>query len=190
MRSMMVFTALACSSSSSATSTFSSPSRQRPRRPRRPNRKPSRNPRPRSRRASQASRLQLAQAPCRLPRLPHRIAAALETETTVENAKYKIVFTNRGAQVSTGSEEVQRHRRQAAGHGPAAGRGEVRFPLSLFTYEPALSTQLNQALYQVTASGAQPSATMRWLPPPTRSPSTTPPTAWTWSRPSASTRAM
>ena len=27
-------------------------------------------------------------------------------------------------------------------------------PLSLFTYEPALTTQLNQALYQVTVSGA------------------------------------
>ncbi len=32
-------------------------------------------------------------------------------------------------------------------------------PLSLFTYEPELTAQLNQALYQVTVAGAQPSAT-------------------------------
>jgi YidC/Oxa1 family membrane protein insertase len=32
-------------------------------------------------------------------------------------------------------------------------------PLSLFTYEPALTTQLNQALYQVTAIGVQPTVT-------------------------------
>ena len=32
-------------------------------------------------------------------------------------------------------------------------------PLSLFTYEPALTTQLNDALYQATVTGAQPSST-------------------------------
>jgi len=30
-------------------------------------------------------------------------------------------------------------------------------PLSLFTYEPALTSQVNQALYQVTVAGTQPS---------------------------------
>ena len=40
-------------------------------------------------------------------------------------------------------------------------------PLSLFTYEPALTTQLNQALYQVTVEGAQPSATGLVLAPTT-----------------------
>ena len=40
-------------------------------------------------------------------------------------------------------------------------------PLSLFTYEPALTTQLNQVLYQVTASGAQPSATGHAVAPGT-----------------------
>ncbi len=38
-------------------------------------------------------------------------------------------------------------------------------PLSLFTYDPALTTQLNQALYQVTVAGAQPSATGLVLAP-------------------------
>ena len=88
------------------------------------------------------------------------IAAALVAETTIENAKYKIVFTNKGAQVEhwylkgysdTAGKPLDMVQPQAA--------EKFGYPLSLFTYEPALSTQLNQALYQVTASGAQPSAT-------------------------------
>jgi YidC/Oxa1 family membrane protein insertase len=34
-------------------------------------------------------------------------------------------------------------------------------PLALFTYEPALTTELNSALYKVSYGGAQPSATQR-----------------------------
>ena len=39
-------------------------------------------------------------------------------------------------------------------------------PLSLFTYEPALTSQVNQALYQVTVAGTQPSPRARssWRP--------------------------
>jgi YidC/Oxa1 family membrane protein insertase len=96
------------------------------------------------------------QAPAPAP----AIAAAVVAETTVENAKYKIVFTNKGAQVvhwylkgynDTAGKPLDMVQPQAA--------DKFGFPLSLFTYEPALSTQLNQALYQVTASGAQPTAT-------------------------------
>ena len=55
------------------------------------------------------------------------------------------------------------------------------FPLSFFTYEPALTTQLNQALYQVTASGVQPTVTGHAVAPETTpSPFTTRPMAWTW----------
>ena len=94
-----------------------------------------------------------------LPATP-AIAAQAETLTTIENEQYKIVFTNRGAQVKSWIlkkyfdtagkplDMVQPQASQAFG-----------YPLSLFTYEPALTTQLNQALYQVTASGAQPSVT-------------------------------
>jgi YidC/Oxa1 family membrane protein insertase len=87
------------------------------------------------------------------------IAASLVTETTVENNNYKIVFTNRGAQVEhwilkhyngTDGKPLDMVQPQAAA---LFGR-----PLSLFTYEPALTTQINQALYQMTASGAQPSS--------------------------------
>ena len=96
------------------------------------------------------------------------ITAALETQTTIENEQYKIVFTNRGAQIehwilkkyndSTGKplDMVQ----------PQLAK-DFGFPLSFFTYEPALTTQLNQALYQVTASGAQPTAIGHALAPET-----------------------
>jgi YidC/Oxa1 family membrane protein insertase len=94
------------------------------------------------------------------PASPPSIAASVVAQTTVENEKYKIVFTNKGAQVEhwflkgyndTAGKPLDMVQPQAA--------DKFGFPLSLFTYEPALSTQLNQALYQVTASGAQPSAT-------------------------------
>jgi YidC/Oxa1 family membrane protein insertase len=88
------------------------------------------------------------------------VAAALETETTVENEQYKIVFTNRGAQVK---HWILKKYLDSAGKPldmvqPQAAE-KFGFPLSLFTYEPALTAQLDQALYQVTASGAQPSPT-------------------------------
>ena len=88
------------------------------------------------------------------------VTAALETDTTVENEQFRIVFSNRGAQVKhwilkkyndTAGKPLDMVQQQAA--------GLYGFPLSLFTYEPALTSQVNQALYQVTVAGAQPSAT-------------------------------
>lgn len=82
------------------------------------------------------------------------IAAAAESETVVENANYRIVFTNRGAQVkhwilkhyndSTGKplDMVQQQAAQQFG-----------LPLSLFTYEPQLTQQLNSALYEASGTG-------------------------------------
>jgi YidC/Oxa1 family membrane protein insertase len=82
------------------------------------------------------------------------VGAASETETTVENEKYKIVFTNRGAQVkswvlktfndSTGKPLDMVQPQAAARFG---------LPLSLYTYESGLTEQLNQALYQASATG-------------------------------------
>ncbi len=94
------------------------------------------------------------------------VTAALETETTVENELYRIVFTNRGAQVKhwilkkyndTGDQPLDMVQQQAA--------AQFGLPLSLFTYEPALTTQVNHALYQLTVEGAQPSATGVLLAP-------------------------
>jgi YidC/Oxa1 family membrane protein insertase len=82
------------------------------------------------------------------------IAAAAETETTVENELYKIIFTNRGAQVkhwilkkytNSDGKPLDLVQPQLA--------ARFGLPLSLFTYDPALTTKLNQVLYQASATG-------------------------------------
>src|SRR5215469_6832286 len=84
------------------------------------------------------------------------VVASSETQTTVENAEYRITFTNRGGLVlhwilkhyfdSTGKplDMVQADASQRFG-----------FPLSVFTYpdSPVSMTEVNQALYQVSATG-------------------------------------
>ena len=117
---------------------------------------------PQSQPAQQAApgQPQAASASAQAPAPTPSIAAAVVAQTTIENEKYKIVFTNKGAQVvhwflkgynDTAGKPLDMVQPQAA--------EKFGFPLSLFTYEPALSAQLNQALYQVTASGVQPSIT-------------------------------
>jgi YidC/Oxa1 family membrane protein insertase len=109
---------------------------------------------------------QLAAGRVQAPAATPAVAAALETETTVENDLYRIVLTNRGAQVKswvlkkyfdTAGKPLDMVQPQAA--------ARFGLPLSLFTYDPALTTQLNQALYQVSAAGAPPSATGLVLAP-------------------------
>lgn len=83
--------------------------------------------------------------------LTHDIAAATPCEVSVENDVYKITFTNRGAEVknwilknyydSTGK-PLDLVQQQAA--------EKFGYPLSLFTYVPALNEQLKQGLYQVS----------------------------------------
>lgn len=98
------------------------------------------------------------------------ISASQESDLTVENELYRIVLTNRGARIkhwylkkyfdSTGKplDLVQPE---------AASR--FGMPLSLFTYEPALTSQLNDALYQPAVTGAQPSAAGLLVAPTTLS---------------------
>ena len=85
-----------------------------------------------------------------------QIAASAVTTTTVENEFYRIVFTNRGGQVlhwilkkynDTAGKPLDLVQEQAA--------ARFGLPLALFTYEPALTTQLNDALYQVNVQDAQ-----------------------------------
>jgi YidC/Oxa1 family membrane protein insertase len=115
--------------------------------------------------AGQAQPGQLsAQAPSGLP----TVAAAAETKTTIENEQYKIVFTNRGAQVQSWI---------LKGYKDTAGKpldmvqpqtaAKFGYPLSLYTYEPALTAQLNQALYQVSNSGGSGAASGSLLAPAT-----------------------
>jgi YidC/Oxa1 family membrane protein insertase len=94
------------------------------------------------------------------------IVATTETDTTVENELFKIVFTNRGAQVK---QWILKKYKDTAGNplDMVQQQASARFglPLSLFTYEPALTSEVNNALYQVTYSGAQPSPTGVLLAP-------------------------
>jgi YidC/Oxa1 family membrane protein insertase len=89
------------------------------------------------------------------------ITAASESSVTVENELYKIVLTNRGGQVqhwilkkylSSDGKPLDLVQPQIA--------AKFGFPLGLFTYDSALMTQLNSALYQVTISGGQTSGTV------------------------------
>jgi YidC/Oxa1 family membrane protein insertase len=95
-----------------------------------------------------------------------QISASLETYTTIENEFYKIVFTNRGAQVKSW---ILKKYFDSAGKplDLVQPQAAARFglPLSLFTYEPALTTELNDALYKVNFGGAQPSAAGLLLAP-------------------------
>jgi YidC/Oxa1 family membrane protein insertase len=90
------------------------------------------------------------QAPAAVP----AVSAAAETETIVENEKYKLVFTNKGAQVK---HWILKKYTDSAGKPLDMVQPQVaaRFglPLSLFTYENELTDQLNKALYQASATG-------------------------------------
>ncbi|MGA3130663.1 MAG: membrane protein insertase YidC [Terracidiphilus sp.] len=95
-----------------------------------------------------------------------QISASIETYTTIENEFYKIVFSNRGALVKNW---ILKKYFDSAGKplDLVQPQAAARFglPLALFTYEPALTSQLNDALYQVNYDGGQPSATGLLLAP-------------------------
>lgn len=89
-------------------------------------------------------------APAKTP----AITATSETEITVENELYKIVFTNRGGAVKhwilkkyfdTAGKPLDLVQPQLA--------EKFGLPLSLFTYDSDLTSQLNSALYQPSATG-------------------------------------
>jgi YidC/Oxa1 family membrane protein insertase len=74
--------------------------------------------------------------------------AATESETVVENSLYKITFTNRGAQVKhwvlKGFQDDSGKPLDLVNSAASAKYG---YPLSLWTYDPALLDKLNSALY-------------------------------------------
>ena len=102
--------------------------------------------------AGKLAQMPAAQAPA--------ISAASESKTVIENGKFRIVFTNRGAQVEHWALEDPQYK----DHPDPGGKqldlvnslaGPYDRPLSLFTYDAGLNKLLNQdALYQVTTSGA------------------------------------
>jgi YidC/Oxa1 family membrane protein insertase len=87
------------------------------------------------------------------------IIASAVSETTIENENLKIVFTNQGAQVEhwiLKGKQYQDHPDPGGQQLDLVNPRTAAFglPLSLFTYEPELTKQLNSALYQVSVSGA------------------------------------
>ena len=97
------------------------------------------------------------------------IAASAVSETTVENDNLKIVFTNQGAQVTHWILKGKQYK----DHPDPGGQqldlvnpktSDAGLPLSLYTYEPELTKQLNSALYQVSISGASASGDLLQAP--------------------------
>ena len=82
------------------------------------------------------------------------VQASAESTTVIENELYRITFTNRGAQVTSW---ILKQFKNSDGkplnivHTQAAD--EFGYPLSLYTYEPALTSGLNKALYIPSATG-------------------------------------
>ncbi len=71
----------------------------------------------------------------------------------VENRLYKIVFTNRGAQVKSW---ILKKYKDDDGHPlDLVNKNTAKFglPLSLYTYDEKLRNQINSALYVASASG-------------------------------------
>jgi YidC/Oxa1 family membrane protein insertase len=82
------------------------------------------------------------------------VAATAESTTIVENELYRITFSNRGGQVTSW---ILKNYKDSDGkplnlvHGEAAQ--QVGYPLSLYTYDAALTAALGQALYVPSATG-------------------------------------
>jgi YidC/Oxa1 family membrane protein insertase len=83
------------------------------------------------------------------------VAAASEQTTTVENENYRIVFTNRGAQVKSWvlkrQEDENGKPLDLVNPETAAKFG---YPLSLYSYDAGLRQRLATALYAPSATGA------------------------------------
>jgi YidC/Oxa1 family membrane protein insertase len=83
------------------------------------------------------------------------VQAPAESTTTVENELYRITFTNRGGQVTSW---ILKKFKDTDGkplnlvHTEAAEK--FGYPLSLYTYDAALTEGLNKALYVPSATGA------------------------------------
>jgi YidC/Oxa1 family membrane protein insertase len=87
------------------------------------------------------------------------VQASAESTTVIENELYRITFTNRGAQVTswilkrTPSCTCQDSNGKPLNLVHTQAADQFGYPLSLYTYEPALTTGLNKALYVPSATG-------------------------------------
>jgi YidC/Oxa1 family membrane protein insertase len=82
-------------------------------------------------------------------------SASSEVETTVENDFYRIVFTNRGAQVK--SWVLKKYKDDEGNPLDLVNKdaaAKFGLPLSLYTYDENLRNQINSALYVGSATGS------------------------------------
>ena len=83
------------------------------------------------------------------------VQASAESTTVVENEVYRITFSNRGAQAV--SWILKRYKDNEGQPLDLIHEGAAKlygFPLSLYTYDPALTRLLSQALFVPSATGA------------------------------------
>jgi len=79
-----------------------------------------------------------------------------ETETVIENDLYKIVFTNRGAQVKSWIlKKFNDDQGKPLELVNQAAAGKFGQPLSLFTYDESLRAKVNSVLYQPSVTGLE-----------------------------------
>ena len=97
------------------------------------------------------------------------MVAASESETVIDSELYRITFTNRGAQVKSWilkhyCQDAQGKKLDDNCKDPQGNHfnldlvnqkaaSSFGFPLSLYTYEPALTSELNSALYLPSSTG-------------------------------------
>jgi YidC/Oxa1 family membrane protein insertase len=82
------------------------------------------------------------------------VQAAAETTTVVENELYKITFSNRGGAVTSWIlKGVTDNTGKPLNMVDAEGSKKFGYPLSLQTYDPALTANLAQALYVPSSTG-------------------------------------
>jgi YidC/Oxa1 family membrane protein insertase len=84
------------------------------------------------------------------------VEAIAESTTTIENELYKITFTNRGGQVVSW---ILKNYKDTDGKQPlnlvhTQAAQQFGYPLSLYTYDAALTSSLNKALYVPSATGS------------------------------------
>ena len=116
--------------------------------------KPQDNKTPQTEQAATPSAVAPPAFAAKAPRAAAPKQAQAETETVVENGVYRIVFTNRGGQVKSW---ILKQYKDGRGqplemvHDEAAK--QFGYPLSFFTYDPALTNKLNGGLYVASATG-------------------------------------
>ncbi len=83
------------------------------------------------------------------------VVAETQTQTVVENELYRITFSNRGGQVTSWvlkqwKDDQQKQPLDLVNQAAAAKHG---FPLSLYTYDPALRAKINSAMFVPSTTG-------------------------------------